>query len=584
MVWNIGLLEDVTSTNIWAILATAATVDFYVFKNQYPSLYRLSDFHFSWVPLLADGKPGALTQEGDLWTMEVALKEGVLWSDGKEITAAAVAFTVNTALALELPGKWAQDMDPNLVNKAEAQGTHTVKFYLNAKPGLARWEYGLSQALVAAKHYWEPVVDAAKGAGPIEDQHKALFDHVPQNEPTAGPLMLDSRDPGFSIVLKRNPNYYWAGSTVKEYANGAYVEEKPGVFEFKEGDPVLELTRGPHVTEVRFTVYEEEIIAVTELRSDLIDYLLSPRGINISLRKHLEGGNVVTFENPANQIVFMGFNTVRAPMTFTPFRQAMATLIDREFLTNVVLKEIALPLYTMVPEGNKFWYNPDVPQFGRELTREERINDAIALLETTGFSWDAKPRWDSRNRQVVPGVGLKMPDGQPVPEIELLAPSEAADPMRAAAAEWTETWLNEAGIPVKATFFDNPREIIGKVFGQRDFDIFLLGTQLDPFPGHLVDLFHSTAPFNAGGYNNPQFDATADEFLAESDLDAAQAKAFELQRLAAQDVPLLALFAVPILEAYRGGFVLWSFTEVLNGVQAYFENLNGPLSYTRLQE
>ena len=128
--------------------------------------------------------------------------------------------------------------------------------------------------------------------------------------------------------------------------------------EIREGDPVLDLTRGPHVNEVRFTVYEEEIIAVTELRSELIDYLLSPRGINISLRRHLEGGNVVTFENPANQVIFMGFNTVRPPMNFTPFRQAMATLIDREFLTNVVLKEIALPLYTMVPEGNKFLVQP----------------------------------------------------------------------------------------------------------------------------------------------------------------------------------------------------------------------------------
>ena len=147
VVWNIGLLEDVTSTNIWSILATASTVDFYVFKNQYPSLYRLSDFHFTWVPLLAEGKPGALAQEGELWTMEVNLKEGVLWSDGAEITADDVAFTVNTALALELPGKWAQDMDPNLVDRAEAKDTHTVKFYLKDKPGLARWEYGLSQAL-----------------------------------------------------------------------------------------------------------------------------------------------------------------------------------------------------------------------------------------------------------------------------------------------------------------------------------------------------------------------------------------------------------------------------------------------------
>ena len=60
----------------------------------------------------------------------------------------------------------------------------------------------------------------------------ALFGHVPDNEPTAGEMMLTRRQAGEFIELVKNPNYYWAGSTVEEYANGAYVEEKPGVFEF----------------------------------------------------------------------------------------------------------------------------------------------------------------------------------------------------------------------------------------------------------------------------------------------------------------------------------------------------------------
>ena len=164
-----------------------------MFRNQYPTLYRLSDFHLSWVPLLAKGKPSDLEQDGAFWTREVEIKVGVLWSDGREITAHDVAFTVNTALEFKLPGNWAADVDPDFVERAEAKDDHTVKFYFKERPGLARWEYGLSQALIVAKHYWEPVVVEAREAGPIEEQQKVLFAHVPTDEPTAGAMLFVRR-------------------------------------------------------------------------------------------------------------------------------------------------------------------------------------------------------------------------------------------------------------------------------------------------------------------------------------------------------------------------------------------------------
>ena len=49
------------------------------------------------------------------------------------------------------------------------------------------------------------------------------------------------------------------------------------------------------------------------------------------------------------------------------FRQAVATLIDKEFLVDTVLQGVAIPIYTMVPEGNGAWYNPGrAPHSGRD--------------------------------------------------------------------------------------------------------------------------------------------------------------------------------------------------------------------------
>ena len=132
------------------------------------------------------------------------------------------------------------------------------------------------------------------------------------------------------------------------------------------------------------------------------------------------------------------------------FRQAVATLIDKEFIANVAFNtfdDLDLPMYTVVPEGNKFWSNPDVRQFGIDLSREQRIKEVVALLKGVGFTWGEEPKFAVG--KVQPGEGLRMPDGQVVPEMEVLPPGEGFDFMRTAAV-WIERWLSEAGIPVKA--------------------------------------------------------------------------------------------------------------------------------------
>lgn len=587
-VWRIGLLEDVTSTNIWDILGPSGTAsNIYVFKNRYPSLYVLSEFHSHWVPSLAKGKPSDLRREGDFWTLQVELKEGVRWSDGVDVTAHDVAFTVNMARELDLPGRWALLVDPDYFERAEALGDHAVKFFFKGKPGLAHWEYGLSQTSIVARHYWEPVVSEALLTGPRDQQQTTLFAHVPTAEPTAGEMLFSKWEPGVLVEMRRNPNYYWEGSTVREYPNGAYVEEKPGVFQFRDygqaqGDPSLTVTRGLGPDSVVFRVYEDQRSAVIALRSDQIDYVLAPQGIVPSLRKHLQGRNIRTVQNPANEFHYLGFNRRRPPFDSRGFRQAVATLIDKEFITNVVLQGTAIPMYSLVPEGNAFWWNPDVPNIGKGISREERIIRAVDTLKVAGFSWYQEPQWDEDQRTVQAGEGLKLPNGQPVPLMDLLVPDAETDPVPAAAARWIVEWLNEAGIPIRAKAAA-PADT-GELRLEESFDMWVLAQKLTAYPRLLADLFHSKQAVpggaNLGGYNNPEFDELAEGFLAEVDMDNAQAKAFEIQAFIAQNLPVVTLFTAPIVEAYRDDLVTWAFTEVLDGVQNSFDSINGPMSST----
>ena len=585
---RVGLLSDISTTNPCAVLGPDPLVsNFYALTNRYATLYTLSDFNLSWVPSLADGNPTALAEEDGLFTMEVNLKQGVLWSDGEEITAEDVVFTLTSAQELQLSGGWAAIVDPNVFDHAEATNTHTVKFFFKSPPGLGSWQFGLSQSLVLAQHFWQPIVDQARQAGTQEAQQVALFGHVPDNEPTAGEMMLTRRQAGEFIELVKNPNYYWAGSTVEEYANGAYVEEKPGVFEFSaygdpEGAPAVTLTRGPHVDGVLFKIYEQQLPAIIDLRSDVIDFILSPQGIDPSLRKHLTGREIGTIENAANQVRALVFNLNKPGLDSREFRQAVATLVDREFIANIVLQKIAKASYTFVPEENRFWWNSDVPLIGRDLPREQRITDAVTLLKAAGFTWDQEPRFDQAVG-VVPGQGIRLPSGELLPEITLMAPVASFDPLRASVAVWIERWLNEAGIPVTVQLGDS-NEIVGKVFSQRDFEMAFLVFNLAEYPSYLLSIFHSQGPGNAGSYSNPDYDAKAEQFFFDTDVNTAQTNARELQTFIAEDLPVLPLFNVPVLEAYRDDVVQWAFTNALNGLQGYFQGINGALSYTRLKE
>jgi len=73
--------------------------------------------------------------------------------------------------------------------------------------------------------------------------------------------------------------------------------------------------------------------------------------------------------------------------------------------------------------------------------------------------------------------------------------------------------------------------------------------------------------FNAVGYNNPDFDKLADDFVKESDMEKARQKAFKLQEILADELPYIVLFDTPIIEAYRSDRVQYPYTKVLSGLQ-----------------
>ena len=83
-------------------------------------------------------------------------------------------------------------------------------------------------------------------------------------------------------------------------------------------------------------------------------------------------------------------------MSDPAFRDALAAMIDKEFVTENLLQGVAFPLYVILPEGNMKWYNEEVATELAEvgyagLDDNTRRASAIQLLNDAGYTWDTTP-------------------------------------------------------------------------------------------------------------------------------------------------------------------------------------------------
>ena len=187
-------------------------------------------------------------------------------------------------------------------------------------------------------------------------------------------------------------------------------------------------------------------------------------------------------------------------MSSKAFRDAVALMVDKEFVAHDVLGGSAYPVYVSIPEGNARWFSAAAareiaaPYVGRAT--DERLRGAVELLAAAGFSWEAAPHIDVTGA-VVAGSPIRF-EGELVRPLELLAPGPTYDPLRETYAVWIETWLEQLGfsVEIEATDFNN---LISSIYlaneaGELDFDLYLLGWSLgDPsLPTHYEDFWSRT--------------------------------------------------------------------------------------------
>lgn len=626
--FRIGLASGITTDNWWASLDTHQSIANDAFLgNGKTSLFVSSVPGFVYIPAAAaSDMPEEAVPEGDVWVVEQRLRRDMTWSDGRPLTAADLVFYFDTVREFDLGGKHAENL-PSDVLSITAPDASTVRIEFASDPGLAVWETGVGFAPFVPSHYWAGHVEAAREAASAASAgitpaaaiqaivDASLADDVAGNdiaaadvteedistyvadiemgagrahlygvsgvgEPSVGASIVSAWEPGQGGVTTANPSFFDMGTESTFYGDGSIRVANAERGEDRvyggagSGDVSVTYLQGPFVSEVEWIEYDSRATAYEQLYAGEIDFVFDPSGVTTGLRRELATNPGLEFSvSQGEGFRYMAFNLRKAPMSDLAFRAAIAAVIDKEFVANDVLDGVVVPAYTIVHPELTAFHNAGVAKAGwtddGPMDEPERLETAIQILSEAGYTWATKPVVerddDGAFVDVVPGAGLTMPNGVPVPPLTLLSSGEAHDPYRATYATWIEHWMTDLGVTVVVEPSDF-ESIVEAVFPPQTpesalaWDIYILGWGgAEPsLPGtSLTAFFHSNQDsvdfggYNTPGYRSPEFDAVADAFLTAETIDEAAVLTRDMEAIVARDLPYVVLFRTRVVEAYH---------------------------------
>ena len=623
---RVGFISNITTDNWFASLDTLSSAYNQAYLgNGKTALFKLTDPGFVFVPGIAlTSVPVEVAQEGDVWVVEQPIRSDMTWSDGTPVTAGDLAFYFEIAREFKLGGDHASNFPPAILT-VTALSDDVVRIEFDAEPGLATWQMGVGLAEFVPSHFWAPYVEEARAAAAelattISEQDAidalltaanddadldnditeeditqedidvwvgdsvanegltALYAVAAPMEPSVGSQIFDRWETGGFASTVSNPTYFDSGTENTLYSDGSFRIVNSGRGEDAvyggqgSGEIVAQYVEGPFVSEILWVEHATREAAYEQLAAGEIDFVFDPNGISGGLQSQLAANPDLQFSVSQDEgFRYMAFNMRKAPMSDLAFRQAVATVINKELVADAVLAGAVFPAYTIVHPGLTSFYNADVPRAGwadgAPMSEADRFLTAVQILKDAGYTWDSEPIIDPENPDPVttPGIGLTMPNGTKVPELQIMAPGLGYDPFRATFSIWIELWLNDLGVPAAADQTDF-EAIVSAVFPPQTeetttaWDLYLLGWGGGDvsLPGtSQVTFFHSREDavtgggFNTPGYKSDRFDAAADAFETATDIETAAELTKEMDLILAEELPYVVLFRTSIIEAYN---------------------------------
>jgi ABC-type transport system substrate-binding protein len=589
-VLRVALLDDVSSTNVWALFDEAGA-NYWNAATQagyWPVLYHLAPPSLHLQPATAKGAPPPVVCDDFTCTATVTLRPGLTWTDGSAFSAADVVFTINTALQFHLGLNWRQFYNPNVLDHAEALDAFTVKVYFKSHPTAADWQYGVLQGPIVNRAYWQSQIVGALNLLPDESLLRAIEELEAelawkQAELDGVNISLTAITPESSLYIyttqranyleddlvgvnnkleKKRAEYeaklaearasLFTLDNTNEPALGPwkFVKRGAGIFESQAnlGTPF----GNPWFENIQYVAYPDESAAVDALINNQVDLILTPQGLSYDSIYRLEGNPEISLNlDTTRSGRFLAINHADPYLADPALHRALACMLDPGELMEILGGD-TVPLSGFILDD--FWRNEAALLPCAGITGVARLVEAIRLLKAAGYSWEVEPA------SGIDGSGLKAPDGNVLPGFTLIAPHQ--DPLRSLAAVYIAQQAENLGLKLDIKLIDSD-DLLYTVYGSANYDMALLGWRLSAYPSYLCDWF-MPAGQNPFAYNGINQGFACEAWAQANDLETAKMYAFEVQSALAQDLPLIPLYANVRVDAYRN--IRYPFTHVIDGL------------------
>ena len=286
--------------------------------------------------------------------------------------------------------------------------------------------------------------------------------------------------------------------------NGAYklAEWRSGDFIRLKKNDAFDDASNVCFTDVIYSFQSDHDAVVRRAQAGDIDMnTFFPTGQMEETQKKLPGWPRVS---PMMATTYIAANVTKEPFNNPSVRKALALAMDREYITQQILKGGEIPAYGFVPEGLNGY--PDTAEFSwKSMTREQRLAEAKKLLEQAGYgpnkplSFEYLFRASGNNPRIAPVLQDNWKE---------IAP-------------WIDAQIRQ--VETKDLY---------KQLQSKDFILADAGWVADYNDAYnfLYLLDSRTGPMNYGGYKNPEYDKLIDA----SNIELDQAKRATLLHQAEQ--------------------------------------------------
>ena len=491
-----GILRLGTPATIASLnpFTTSNTLAIDSFEQMYPYLVQYNlrndqvegDFATSW----------QVSADGLTWTFHT--RAGAKWSDGKPLTTADAAWTLNTIVKYQ-KGAAAEEAG-NVVNMTKATATSPTTLEVQYSSPVADALAALAQVPILPEHVWGQF---ATGNGSALRK----YTNLPASGGTlvgAGPFVLSKYVANQIVLFKRNPDWYGprphiAGFGYQYFANSDSEVEalKSGQIDAALGNPALPGTAVGSLKSAGFNI-------VNVHATSLHDIIINTNPDQAASHRELANPKV---------------------------REAFEYATDRNTINKVAYLGYAQPGGSIVPPASGAWSDPSIKGLPYSISK------ANALLDQAGYKMGAN--------------GIRTANGHPMSYPFLISTDNGGEGTRAAAIMATD--FKKIGVNLNVQVVNDPT-LNSDLYGNhyKNFAMAMWGWDAFIDPNYMLSVVTCAQLGNLSdsGYCDPAYDALFKKQAATTSVPARQKIVYQMQQMIFNARPYIILEYVNVLEAW----------------------------------